>query len=383
MTYFGSLYRPMPQLNLASLPLVMTELTRVFQDGDECATPVSSLVAGSQPLDSTLTAISALTGTGIIVRTGSGNADAATRTIAAGTGLSVANGDGVAGNPTMSFSTAAVGTWAATPSSANLALAMTDETGSGSLVFALSPTLVTPTADTYTATTGYNISTDVLLRRRAAAGLQLGAADAATAVAQTLSVQSVVTGTTDVAGQGWIFAGSQGTGTGAGGNFTFRTAPAGVSGKTPNALVDSFIVGVSGSAGNGVQVDANDTPTVKAIGGTNTFIQLSSRGSGSISLMTNNTAQEQVRILHTASVTRYVTLTGSNGANPTIGTSAGDLAITPNIVGGGSVTTAAPTAGTAAAWKLGVLVTAAVTPDTTRYVQLDVAGTLYKLIVST
>ncbi len=50
---------------------------------------------------------------------------------------------------------------------------------------------------------------------------------------------------------------------------------------------------------------------------------------------------------------------------------------------GGSVTTGAPNGGTAAAWKLGTLVTATVAPDTTRYIQLDVAGTLYKVIVST
>jgi len=37
-----------------------------------------------------------------------------------------------------------VATFLATPSSANLASAITDETGSGSLVFATSPTLVTP-----------------------------------------------------------------------------------------------------------------------------------------------------------------------------------------------------------------------------------------------
>lgn len=41
-----------------------------------------------------------------------------------------------------------VGTWLATPSSANLAAAVTDETGSGSLVFATSPTLVTPVLGT-------------------------------------------------------------------------------------------------------------------------------------------------------------------------------------------------------------------------------------------
>ena len=62
--------------------------------------------------------------------------------ISAGTGLSYNSSTGA-----MNFSTAAVGTWAATPSSANLAAAMTDETGSGSLVFATSPTLSGPTID--------------------------------------------------------------------------------------------------------------------------------------------------------------------------------------------------------------------------------------------
>ncbi len=54
-----------------------------------------------------------------------------------------------------------------------------------------------------------------------------------------------------------------------------------------------------------------------------------------------------------------------------------------NIVTTGSLTTAAPSGGTAGAWKTGILVTAAVVPDTTRYIQLDVGGTLYKVIIST
>lgn len=45
-----------------------------------------------------------------------------------------------------------VATWLATPSSANLAAAVTDETGSGALVFATSPTLVTPAIGAATAT---------------------------------------------------------------------------------------------------------------------------------------------------------------------------------------------------------------------------------------
>lgn len=45
-----------------------------------------------------------------------------------------------------------VATWLATPSSANLAAAVTGETGSGALVFATSPTLVTPTLGVASAT---------------------------------------------------------------------------------------------------------------------------------------------------------------------------------------------------------------------------------------
>jgi len=61
---------------------------------------------------------------------------------------------------------AGVATWLSTPSSANLLAAVTDETGTGSLVFATSPTLVTPdlgtpSAGVLTSCTGLPISTGV------------------------------------------------------------------------------------------------------------------------------------------------------------------------------------------------------------------------------
>lgn len=62
--------------------------------------------------------------------------------LGAGTGFSATASAG--GALSIGASVAAIGTWMGTPSSANLAAAMTDETGSGSLVFATSPTLVTP-----------------------------------------------------------------------------------------------------------------------------------------------------------------------------------------------------------------------------------------------
>jgi hypothetical protein len=69
-----------------------------------------------------------------------------------GTVTSVSTGTGLTGGPittsgTVSFSNANVATWAATPTSANLAAAVSDETGSGSLVFGTAPTLSAPVID--------------------------------------------------------------------------------------------------------------------------------------------------------------------------------------------------------------------------------------------
>ncbi len=87
---------------------------------------------------------------------------------------------------------------------------------------------------------------DTILTRRAAANLRFGAADAASPVAQTLSVQSVSAGTTNVAGANLTITGSQGTGSGAGGSIIFQVAPAGASGTAQNALVDAVAFDSSG-----------------------------------------------------------------------------------------------------------------------------------------
>jgi hypothetical protein len=85
-------------------------------------------------------------------------------------------------------------------------------------------------------------STDLILTRKNTRILQLGAADAATALAQTLSVQSVVAGTTNTAGANLTITGSQGTGTGAGGSIVFQVAPAGSSGTAQNALSTALTI---------------------------------------------------------------------------------------------------------------------------------------------
>lgn len=60
---------------------------------------LNCVVVTGQAIDAVLTAIAALSTTGLISRTGAGAV--ATRTITAGTNMAVTNGDGVAGNPTV------------------------------------------------------------------------------------------------------------------------------------------------------------------------------------------------------------------------------------------------------------------------------------------
>lgn len=87
---------------------------------------------------------------------------------------------------------------------------------------------------------------DIFISRRAAASINLGAADTASPVAQTLGVQSVVAGTTDTAGVNWTLRGSVGTGTGAGGDIIFQTAPAGTTGTAQNAFATALTIKGSG-----------------------------------------------------------------------------------------------------------------------------------------
>jgi hypothetical protein len=66
---------------------------------DGVTSAIQTQIAGLQTLNANLTALAALSGTGILARTGTNTF--ALRTFASGTGTTVTNGDGVSGNPSI------------------------------------------------------------------------------------------------------------------------------------------------------------------------------------------------------------------------------------------------------------------------------------------
>tara|TARA_R110002126_G_scaffold204265_1_gene351663 strand:+ start:352 stop:1587 length:1236 start_codon:yes stop_codon:yes gene_type:complete len=183
----------------------------------------------------------------------SGGAVYATSTSALTTGtLPVASG----GTGITSFGTG-IATFLGTPSSANLAAAVTDETGSGSLVFATSPTLVTPILGTPQSATLTN-----------ATGLPL-----TTGVTGILPIANGGTATATpalVAGSGVTISGAWPNqtiaATGSGGTITSVTAssPLASSGGTaPN-------ISITSSTGSGAVVLATSPTLVTPLLGTPT-----------------------------------------------------------------------------------------------------------------
>ena len=96
------------------------------------------------------------------------------------------------------------------------------------------------TSNAVTATNFFSINSSTLLTARAAANLQLGAADAAAPVAQTLSVQSVVAGTADTGGVNRTEVGSLSTGAGVSGDIIFQTGGTGAASTVQNSKVTAL-----------------------------------------------------------------------------------------------------------------------------------------------
>ena len=152
-TAAGALNNLLPSQTSNANKYLQTDGTNATWDAVSLST---SDITGTLAVANGGTGVTTSTGTGAVVLSNSPTlVTPALGTPASGTATNLTGlpiSTGVSGLGT------GVATFLGTPSSANLASAVTDETGSGALVFANSPTLVTPALGTPSALVGTNIT---------------------------------------------------------------------------------------------------------------------------------------------------------------------------------------------------------------------------------
>jgi hypothetical protein len=273
---------------------------------------------------------------------------------------------------------AGVATWLATPSSSNLAAAVTDETGSGSLVFATSPTLVTPdlgtpSAATLTNATGLPISTGVSglgsgvatwlgtpssANLRAAVTDETGTGSLVFATDPTFP-NDVTVGVSSSAQGELILANTtantvklrSSNSTAANYTLTFPAA-APVNGYYLQTDVNGVLSWAAGGGGGGGSPGGSNTQiqfnNAGAFGGDAAFTFVNGTGTATMSLGVASTTSGVAKLYNSASANAITIASGNNSAawTMTLPTSAGTNGYFLQTDGSGNTTWAAAASGT-------------------------------------
>lgn len=116
--------------------------------------------------------------------------------------------------------------------------------------------------------------------------------------------------------------------TGTGGSLSVRTNNGAEQFRISHTASSVDFLHVSGSISGRPQIGSSFSASA------NSGIDFLTKGTGTYDFYTRTdvASKLQFQIIDTASATRNITVTGSNGGNPTIGVTAGSLAITPAVV---------------------------------------------------